>query len=156
MRKLPVIPLILTLALLAGNAAHAASHFTAPAASPTIMHIAGNLTIDGAGARVNDEVGVFDSGGVLVGSFAVTDAGLYGDLVINGDDAATPGLREGASAGEALSLKVWSAAKQREYSGSEIGLVETNVAGIYLAPVLQLGFASGSFSGLNIAATAAP
>ncbi len=155
MKKKLIFPLILFLVILFSNVAYA-GHWTAPMSSPTIMHTAGLLAIDGADAQLNDEVAVFDSTGVLIGLFVVTESGqnLYGDLVINGDSPLTADVDEGADTGETLFFKVWSAAKSREYSGSEINTVGVKM-GTYLAATIPFKF-SGNFYGVNITATATP
>jgi hypothetical protein len=154
-RKL-VVPFILMFLVLFGTTAFA-GHWTAPASSATIMHLAGNLTIDGSPAQVGDEVAVFGAGSTLIGLFVVDTASQYGDLVVVGDVPSTTTVSEGATAGELLTVKVWKASSSKEYSVSEISLAATSslVQFSYNPATLPLAFTAGALSGLNITATAA-
>ena len=84
--------------------------------SPTVMHLAGNLTINGRAANSCDEIAAYDSTGTLVGYFYVQNNGQYGDMVIYGDSSATTTIDEGATSGEKLTVRVWDGAAQQEYS----------------------------------------
>ena len=105
------------------TSAYAERHWSPPANSPAMMHIAGTLLIDGMAAQVGDEVAVFDSSTppVLVGSFLVTKTGFYGDLVVVGNDPNTL-EDEGAEQNEALNVRVWHANSNKEYRGESIAL----------------------------------
>jgi hypothetical protein len=154
MKKNFVIPVVLLLITFFSNAA-LAGHWVAPFVSPTLMHIAGTLKIDGAHAQINDEVAVFDSTGKLVGSFVVDTAGIYGDVPINGDVASTLTVNEGSPADGVLNIKVWSAGKSKEYSGGEISVAGASVGEPYRVPAIPLTFSASGFFGVAISANAA-
>ena len=154
MKKNIVVSAVLLLAMFFSNAAQA-GHWDTPEVSPTLMHIAGTLKIDGANAQVNDEVAVFDSAGNIVGLFVVETVGQYGDMPINGDIQSTLTADEGAQPGDALTIKVWSAGKAREYNGAEVSLIGTNLVEPYLAATVPLTFSESGFFGVTIAAKAA-
>ena len=84
--------------------------------SPSIMHLAGNLTINGRAANSCDEIAVYDSTGTVVGYYHVQNNGQYGDMAVNGDVAATSTVDEGAVGGEKLTLRVWDGTLQQEYA----------------------------------------
>jgi len=139
-----------------------AGHWTTPISGTTFMHIAGKLTIGGASPQVNDEVGVFDSNGKLIGLHVLTadeiNGSFYPDVAINADNPTSTTVDEGATAGESLSIKVWSNGGSREFSGSEISLAPGTdlIAFGYQAPASSaltssaLTFAAGNFYDVNI------
>ncbi len=126
-------------------------HWNKPDASNIQMHLAGNLVIDSVNADTCDEVAVFDSGDQLVGTYRVDMEGLYGDLVVYGDSPQTPDTDEGAPAGDNLTVKVWDASSQTEYTKSNIRL-QTPVNG--LPPYVQyqppLAFNANQFIFMDI------
>ena len=161
MLKRQLISLIMTLVMTLVSATAFAAHFASPGTSATIMHVAGNLTIEGAAPQVGDEVAVFDASGNPAGPIGLLvfdgtnlNGTLYPDTVINGDVPSTPAVKEGAAAGEGLSIKVWSASRNKEYSGSSVTLASTSafVGFGYLQTALPLTFASSSFAELDITA----
>ncbi len=130
-----------------------AAHWESPQTSPEVMHLAGNdFQISGALSDAGDEVGVFDSGGILVGLFTVTLPGTYGDLAIYGDSALTPDIDEGASPGEELSIRVWDASASKEYRDNEVQLIipDSSQYGYEPPGSLPLTYISGKFYLLNI------
>ena len=109
----------LTVCAAAGGAAYAsgvagATHFETPVSSPFSCDFMGTVLIDGAPAEVGDEVAFFDPAGVLCGLFVVDTAGEYGIVHVYGDDTATPGVDEGASPGDELTVKVWDSTAEKE------------------------------------------
>ena len=144
MRRAFGFPLIVFLVFLLSNLSYA-GHWAVPLESPTLMHIAGTLSIEGLDAQVNDEVAVFDSAGMLIGLSVVGSPGFYEDVPINGDSASTSAEDEGAASGEALNIKVWSVSKSKEYSGGELRLAPTTTYAEfgYPAASLPLVFVSG-------------
>jgi hypothetical protein len=162
MLKRRLITLITMLVMTLVSATAFAAHFASPGKSTTIMHVAGNLIIDGAAPQIGDEVALFGASGDPagpIGVFVVSKAGnFYGDLVINGDAPSTSTIKEGASEGEGLSVKVWSASKAKEYSGGTIALASTSdyTQFNYLPTTFPLVFAAGSFTELNVTATSTP
>ncbi len=84
--------------------------------SPTIMHLAGNLTINGRAANSCDEIAAYDSAGTVVGYSYVQTSGQYGDMAVNGDVSSTATVDEGATGGEKLTIRVWDGTVQQEYT----------------------------------------
>ena len=86
-------------------------------ASPVTTHISmsifGNVSINDVPAEIGDEISVFDSNGILCGHEIIDSTGSYGDILIYGDNLATPTIDEGAEAGELLRFKIWDASAQR-------------------------------------------
>ncbi len=155
--RLLILGLLLQVVLFCGSAF--AGHWVVPASSPVLMYLYGNLSINGSAPLINDEVGVFDSNGVLIGLY-VSDGDIgsfYGVLAINGDQSLTSSFDEGASSGEALTIKVWRASTAKEYSGTEITLAPNSEIGTpFEAATLPLVFSGSDWVGLNITATLAP
>ena len=95
------------------------AHFAAPVQTLTSANFNGTLTIDSnvpgqvRDAAVGDEVAVYDPQGVLCGRFLVGTAGQFGPLTVYGDDPGTS-ADEGASAGDALTFRVWDAQRHKE------------------------------------------
>ncbi|NOY69715.1 MAG: DUF5011 domain-containing protein, partial [Deltaproteobacteria bacterium] len=99
-----------------------AGHFTAPVASPAFSDFMGYVLIDNIAAQPGDEVAFYDPDSVLCGLYVVQTAGQYGVMHVYGDDIISPGLDEGAVAGDPLSVRVWDADRGVELSGAELVL----------------------------------
>lgn len=128
-----------------------AGHWSPPAYSPVQMHLAGNdFRINGAPAKIGDEVAVVDSTGNIVGHFVVVSPGRYGDMVIYGDSLSTLSVDEGAFTDEPLSIRVWDAEYSVEYDADPTIPVDECSFG-YCPPVsLPLKYSSDSFYLLNV------
>ncbi len=90
-----------------------AGHFGSIRTSPLATVFAGNVTLLGVPAQAGDEVGVYDSTYNLVGSAPVDARGVYGPLVVYGDDPTTPAQDEGAQPGERLTFLAWDSTNSR-------------------------------------------
>jgi hypothetical protein len=138
----------------AGEAA-CAGHWSAPAAAPTSMHLAGRICVSGAPPQSGDELAVFGASSAPYGVFVFDKdgpRGFYGDLSINGDSRSAQAV-SGAKAGETLTLRYWSFAAAREYSAGEVTLLPSSAfetAGYHAPPVTPLEFAPLAFYGVNV------
>ena len=130
-----------------------ARHWQPVSTSPVIMHLAGNLSINGRAAAVCDELAAFDATGALVGVFQVESSGIYGDMVVNGDSSATSGSDEGATSNEPLTIKVWDSAAKQEYGTGNVSLKTPQQAlGGYTLFKSPLTFIANSFTLIDIVA----
>jgi uncharacterized protein (DUF2141 family) len=94
-------------------------HFGSPSPTSFWSAFCGQLILDGLPAAVGDEIAAFDPNAVLCGSFVVTETGKFGWLMAYGDNPNTS-VDEGAVEGDIVTFKVWSAARQIEYSGDQL------------------------------------
>jgi len=118
-----LLPLILFVGAVLMPGAALSSHFPAPAPSPVHCDFMGaRFLIDGLPAPPGDEVAFFDPDGVLCGHYVVDQEGIYGILHVYGDDPDTPGIDEGASEGDILTVTIWDAAQSRELTGPQLVL----------------------------------
>ena len=131
-----------------------AGYFDKPEASPVFMHLAGTLHISGQEAESGDELALFDGSGRIVGLFVVTEEGLFGDMPVSGDSELTE-ESEGSYEGEPLTVKVWQALTDKEFSGPSISLYLPEAGEAIYEPFTgdQLSFEADKFYLLNIEAT---
>ncbi len=130
-------------------------HWNTPAASPGPMHLAGGLdfVISGRQAQNCDEVAVFDSGGQLIGADLITQVGIYGDMVVNGDSPNTPNTDEGAPEGDLLTVRIWDSLSQTEYQSSNNIRLQAPISPIvngYIAYEAPLTFVSNLFVQMDL------
>ena len=108
-----------------------ADHFPSPELSYLVCDFFGKLSINGIDANPGDEIAVFDRNNILCGKFRLVEKGQFGFMHIYGDDPQTP-MDEGASSGEALTIKVWDNQQNKEYSGQAILLSPGTPIGVAL------------------------
>lgn len=153
MKKSMKISLLIASVLLFMASSIYAGSSGSPVSSVISMHIAGSLSINGNAAAVGDEVSVLDMNGKVLGLFVVENEGLYGDMNISGDYAASSD-DEGAQEGEILYISVWQASSDTLYSGNSVSITAPSGGDTIYAPYSEsvLHFEGGSFNLLNIQA----
>lgn len=151
-KSIKISSLIVSVLLFMASSIYA-GNFETPASSVISMHIAGSLTINGKAAAVGDEVAVMDKSGNVLGSFVVENEGIYGDMNISGDYAASSD-DEGAQDGEVLYISVWQASTETLYSGNGVSITAPSGGDTIYSPYSEsvLLFEGGSFNLLNIQA----
>ncbi|SVD18812.1 uncharacterized protein METZ01_LOCUS371666, partial [marine metagenome] len=93
-----------------------------PTPNPLSGVFMGQATIDGVPADEGDWSAAFDESGNCAGAGVLMFGGgaAYINMVIYGDDTATPGVDEGMNGGESFTLKLWDSSADAilEYSTS--------------------------------------
>lgn len=111
-----------------------AAHFEGITPTRTMVDFIGYITINGKGATVGDEIGVFDDQGLLVGKCEITKEGQYGVLHVYGQDIETE-AHDGANPESILTFKLWLADSETEINVTK-DMMSTQTLGSFVESLI--------------------